>query len=463
MKSFASATSAHLAAASLLVVCAGCTRTRPVPEPKECAPGTRCLAVDQHGQATVGGAYRAQCAGTFPDYIVPATLFPKDYAGPWFSLAQDFPKEPVPAPADLPWSTIDFMKGTAEADAYLYALRDYSFDGMIEADFVPAKNPKRRWYHAPLMNYHNGRELVHGLTEERPLSGEIGIRPDRTVRNFAVGFYNDVGGYAFGQVFAQPNDPDLTQAHFPEGSMVFKILFSAATPEDFVDPSAYILEGAPAWQIATQEKPETPGQLTTVRLLQMDVAVRDDRAKPSGWVFGTFAFDRDATDEPAWKRLRPVGLMWGNDPGVVPGDKKKLVESIVSDQIPAYARGHLGWAGRVNGPVDNPDSACMSCHQTAQFPAAAPLLPNANCTTDAQKLYWFRNLAMGEAFGAVDRDTCQPIPDPETKPVPLDLSLQLAAGVQALGPSFTKINPCTPATTVRSAPAGPVTELPIER
>lgn len=453
--------SARLLPAALVVLGVACTRPEPPPPQKQqCAPGTRCLSVDQNGHAVPGGDHRAQCAGTFPDYIVPAAFFPAGYAGPWFSLAQDFPKEPPPA-ADLPWKAIDFKKGQAEATAYLYALRDYAFDGMVEADFVPAKNQKRRWFHAPLMNFHNGRELVHGLTEERPLGHpELGIKEGRTVHNYAVGFYNDIGAYTFGQVFAQPNEPDVAKARFAEGAMVFKILFSAATPDDFDDPSAYLLEGAPAWQIATQQN---PGQLTTVRLLQMDVAVRDERAKPSAWVFGTFAFDRTATDEPAWKRLRPVGLMWGNDPGYTPADqqkKKPLRESIVSDQIPAYAKAHLGWAGRVNGPVDNPASACMSCHMAAQVPAAAGLLPAGNCTTDAQKLYWFRNLASGQAFGAVDKATCRPIPDPSPKPVSVDFSLQLAAGVQGIT-AFGAVNPCNPPAVIQ-APR-PVTEDRIAR
>ncbi len=457
-------------AVGLLILGIGCTPPAPKPEAtpttqQACAPGTRCLTVDGKGTENPQGKYRAQCAGTFPDYIVPATLFPTAYAGPWFSLAQDFPKEPPPA-EELPWRTIDFQKGKKEADAYLYALRDYSFDGMIEADFEPRKNAKRRWYHAPLMNFHNGRELVRGVTEERPLKHpELGIKQGRTVHNYAVGFYNAIGAYAFGQVFAKPNDPDVAKARFADGAMVFKILFTAATPEDFENPAAYLLEGAPAWEIATQDNPNTEGKLTTVRLLQMDVAVRDDRAQPSGWVFGTFAFDREASDQPAWKRLRPVGLMWGNDPGYTPADqqkKKPLRESIVSDQIPPYAKAHLGWAGRVNGPVDNPASSCLSCHQTAQVPAAAGLLPPNTCDTDQKKLYWFRNLKSGEAFGAVNKTTCQPTPSP--KPASLDFSLQLAAAVQSLGPSFGNVNPCTPAAPLPAPPESATAPEPrIER
>ena len=453
-----------LAAAAALCL-PGCNGKRALP----CEPGTTCLRVTPEGRVDSAGTSIAQCRGTFPDYIVDASLFPPKYEGPWFELTQDFPRE-RPAAGDLPWADIDFKAGKKEADAYLYALRDYAFDGMVEADFDPARNEKRRWYHVPLMNYHNGRELVRGVTEERPLEkGELGLRPDAKVRNFAVGFYNDVGAYTIGQVLARPYDPDLARARFDEGAMVFKILFSAARPEDFVDPAGYILEGAPAWQIAAGEKDGATTRLTTVRLLQMDVAVRDERAQPSGWVFGTFAFDRETTDESAWRRLRPVGVMWGNDPGYTPADQqagKPLRESVVSDEIPDYAAGHLGWAGRVNGPVDNPISACLSCHQVAQYPVAADMAPFARaCDTGdavAKKLHWFRNLAPGEAFGAVNRDTCEP-ETPEESPVSLDFSLQLALAVQAME-SRQNVIPCSPPEGLREgAPVSPAEEPWVER
>jgi len=439
------------------------------PEPPPCAPDTRCLTVTPEGKVDPAGTSVAQCTGVFPDYIVPAELFPPDYAGPWFALAQDFPPQPPPA-QDLPWRKIDFKAGKAEADAYLYALRDYSFEGMIEADFRPRQDTTRRWFHVPLMNYHHGRELVHGVTEERPLGdGELGLEPGVEVRNFAVGFYNEIGAYTIGQVLARPHDPDLSKARFGQGAMVFKILFSAARSEDFQDPDRDILAGAPQWQIAAGDKDDATGapRLTPVRLLQMDVAVADDRAKPSGWVFGTFAFDRDATDEPAWKRLRPVGLMWGNDPGYTPGDQKAgkpLRESIVSDQIPAYAAGHLGWAGRVNGPVDNPVSACMSCHQVAQYPVAADLGPFRDaCDPDKKRLYWFRNLKAGEAFGAVDPHTCEPVTAKEQPPVSLDLSLQLASAVQSVK-SYKNVNPCSPPPEpLQGMPVSPIEEPRIVR
>jgi hypothetical protein len=162
-------------------------------------------------------------------------------------------------------------------------------------------------------------------------------------------------------------------------------------------------------------------------------------------VFGTFAFQPTATNTPSWKRLRPVGLSWGNDPGFKPSDQaagKKLKQSTISDQIPAYAATHLGWAGRTNGPVDNPISGCLSCHGTAQFPVAANIFPRPNCTTDTQKLFWFRNFKGTKAFGAINDATCQPTAS-GTPLVPLDFSLQMQVAVQSVK-QFNNINPCVP-------------------
>jgi len=57
---------------------------------------------------------------------------------------------------------------------------------------------------------------------------------------------------------------------------------------------------------------------------------------------------------------------------------------------------HLGRAGRLNGPVDNPKSSCLSCHSTAEWEAKANVLPGHN--DDVMR--WFRNLKANEAFDA---------------------------------------------------------------
>jgi hypothetical protein len=429
----------------------------------ECAPGTTCLSVQDNG-APGPGPSTAQCSGRFPDFIVPSTM--ASSAGPWFKLSQAYPST-VPV-GDAPWLNIDFTGGVNGANAYLYALRDYAFGGMIEAEFRPENNSVRPWFHMPFMNFGPGRrEPIRGLTSERVVIGpELGIKDGVSVHNFAVGFYNAAGGNTMGQVW-QTASPDLSKSQFPQGAMSFKILFSDATANDFQGPD--ILAGAPQWTIAT-----TTG-LKQVRLLQMDVAAADTRSS-TGWVFGTFAYDTSANDASPWRRLRPVGLSWGNDFGFAPTDQqagRRLTETTISDQSPAYAAKHLGWAGRANGPVDNPNSGCLSCHGTSQFPVSAPIAfdyRNNTCDTDAKKMQWFRNFRGNQPFGALDRATCALV-TPSPAPVPLDFSLQMQVAVQSVL-QFHDVNPCAPAAPPAPGPtaapipplAGPAADAPrVER
>lgn len=409
-----------------------------------CVPGATCLPVTAQGAPAPDPApYTAQCTGRFPDFITPTSM--TSSAGPWFKLSQSFPTT-IP-PNDAPWLSINFADGVTGANAYLYALRDYAFDGMIDADFKPELNTIRPWFHMPLMNYGpHAREPFHGLTSERTVTGpELGVKPGVSLHNFAIGFYNAAGAVTIGHVWAS-GTPDLSKARFQQGTMSFKILFSAATADDFQGPD--LLANAPLWTI------DTPSGPLNVRLMQMDVAAVDDRS-PTGWVFGTFAFDSTATDASPWRRLRPVGLSWGSDFGYTPADQqagKKLTETTISDQAPAYASAHLGWAGRANGPVDSPISGCLSCHSTAQSPVA-PITFNSACTTDAQKMYWFRDLRGSQPFGAVDA-SCNPVTSGSVAQ-PLDFSLQMSVAVQDVV-QYHDINPCSPqSTSAMTAPAEP--------
>jgi hypothetical protein len=134
------------------------------------------------------------------------------------------------------------------------------------------------------------------------------------------------------------------------------------------------LDGTIEWDanINSEFDETSPKAIRKVRLLQMDVAIRDVRADSvTGWIFGTFVYDKTANGVNGWEKLMPVGLMWGNDPGIKPSDiaaGNTLRESKVSALIPSIAQSRLGWAGRVNGPVDNRASACLSCHGTSQWP-----------------------------------------------------------------------------------------------
>src|SRR5207249_10252778 len=92
-----------------------------------------------------------------------------------------------------------------------------------------------------------------------------------------------------------------------------------------------------------------------LRLLQVDVAVRDPRVNgTTGWVFGTFIYDGRVSADNPYQKLRPVGLMWGNDPSLGPVAYQQGVrpqQTRLNQQAQPIMR-HLGWLSRLNGPVD---------------------------------------------------------------------------------------------------------------
>ena len=225
--------------------------------------------------------------------------------------------------------------------------------------------------------------------------------------------------------------PDLAQMHMTPGAMVFKLLFTAARATDFPQD---ILAGS----VAATIRPNTDGTAVNVRLLQIDIAVRDDRAGATGWYFATLAYDQTIAGASPWTKMVPVGLTWGNDPQGAP-----LQETWINPAAPAYAKAHLGVGGRLNGPVDNQQSACMSCHGTAQAPSLANMFPAGSCV--ANTAAWFRNLPGTQPFGRFDQRT--PACDTALNGITLtgaDYSLQLAQtvteGLDATAPTF---NPCT--------------------
>ncbi len=362
-------------------------------------------------------------AGTFPDY---GYTPPTDWSLPTFQLSQQYPQT-QPSPSTLPWQDIDFR---AEPEKYMWAILNYCFEGSLENDFIVQKNTVRPWYHAPWLHWGpNGREFVKGLTRERS-SRPFELAPTQTqqYKNFAVGFYNDLGGYTIGQVWKDAQKPNTEIVAFPEGTVSFKLLFTTA-PESIAD----FLKGAPEW-IADVDRASTAQQVlgTKVRLLQIDIAVRDKRSSKGGWVFGTFHYDTSVTNQNPWLRLRPLTLMWGDDPQLTQTayqSGSRPVESWINADSPImkYRTNPpsgttpprtLGWAGRGNGPVDNAMSSCMSCHSTAQLPAASPLIAPTTLS-ESEKLRWFRNTKPGEAF--------------DTGSQTLDFSLQLGVGIQNLG------------------------------
>jgi hypothetical protein len=158
-----------------------------------------------------------------------------------------------------------------------------------------------------------------------------------------------------------------------------------------------------------------------LRLLQVDVAIRDPRASTTGWVFGTFIYDGRVAGNDPYKKLRPVGVMWGNDPSLGPNEYQHGARPKQTRLNPA-TRGimqHYGWLGRLDGPVDNPKSSCLSCHSTAQTGMPAPMVPPTGTPEgSAAWMNWFRNIAPPQTFSAGT--------------VSLDYSLQMASGLQNL-------------------------------
>ena len=333
------------------------------------------------------------------------------WTGPVFKLSQDYPQ--APPPQTLPWKQFDFR---TQAEQYLQSVLDYAMEGNLQVDWQGDRNAVRKWYHTPWLHPSaNGREFVHGLTRERS-SRPRELHPNQrdTFVNWAVGLYNPAGGFVIGQVWRDPDNPDASAARFPDGAVAVKLLFTTAPVEQVP-----YLRNAFEWDAHVfSSGTSTRRTIQKVRLLQIDVAVRDSRTDATtGWVFGTFSYDGNASGATPWQRMIPIGLMWGNDPTLTPGRfaaGNRPVESVILNRVVGINQ-HLGWLERLNGPVDNPRSSCLSCHSTAQFEQVSGPVPRASAS-DETKMRWFRNIPAGTAFDAGQQS--------------LDYSLQLHVGIR---------------------------------
>ncbi len=311
---------------------------------------------------------------------------------------------------------------------YLFAVLRYAYEGNLETDWVVQRNTKRKWFHAPWMHAGlTGREFLHGLTMERPscgkelLEGKICDDDKLPIENWAVGIYNEPGGYHIGQIWTEMLKPNPNPANFPaigfsEGTVAIKLLFTQSEP-------AY-LKNSITWK-ADIYRGKMPPQ--TVRLLQIDISVRDNLS-PTGWVFGTFMYHDDAPpmpyagelppDKQGWLKVVPLGLMFGNE----------LSESFLNDNVPVPQ--HFGCGQRLNGPVDNPKSSCLACHAQAEVPLdldfnkLTATYPPMSCDEKTNE-FWFRYI---NPRSGVKEERTLSAPDKQT--VSLDFSLQLRDGIE---------------------------------
>lgn len=372
----------------------------------------------------------------FPDF---GTLPPPaQYQGRIFKLSQDFPRvKPELDPALQKILAIDFTKDWKK---YMQAVRDYIYEGNIEADgvandFYLEDNKVRRWYHVPWQHWGPfGREGIHGLTKEGPVNPQV-LAPTQTSQwqTYAVGFYNAQGGYQIGRVWADSNNPrtDIMPTEgFPVGTVVGKVLFTTAPVSEvpfLTNPIEWLAYTTTAFMPVT-----SPRIMNTVRFIQMDIMVRDPRAE-FGWVFGTYVYNGALAQTNLWHNVVPVGLMWGNDPNVVshadsnPRPTRTIINPDLKQTVintdPNMPPMHLGFGLRLNGPVDNVASSCMSCHSTAQFPAISAIMPSmaqidGRPIQPASKdwMRWFANIACKKPF--------------DVQATSMDYSLQLAASIQ---------------------------------
>ncbi|XP_078700876.1 uncharacterized protein LOC144927367 [Branchiostoma floridae x Branchiostoma belcheri] len=331
---------------------------------------------------------------------------PPGYRGPLFAPRLDFPSKPQSGDEDFPWLGMDFK---TEPERYLRTVRDYCLEGNIESDFRVEENKTRDWYHIPWMSFlPTGREPVHGLTMERPAApGMLADTQRRRLQTWAVAFYNAPGAFVIGDVWKEPTRPKLDGVVFPEGTVGFKLLFTEGSEEDI----PYLTE-SPVWEAAIARTPEAPGDRgppVHMRLIQMDVAIRDERAD-IGWVFGTFVYHSSQCDDAPWRRLVPVCLQWGNDPDLTLQRYQEGARPVQTWNNPRIrelgilpsSRPYLGWLGRANGPVDNFKSCCASCHSTATVPdkdnSVPRPVPPSRPGKDGELMRWFRNLKAGEPF-----------------------------------------------------------------
>ncbi|KAG8989460.1 hypothetical protein FRB94_014378 [Tulasnella sp. JGI-2019a] len=352
---------------------------------------------------------------------------PVNWTGSVWAIRNDYPGPPrfsfralitpvSDATLDAPWLTIDFKTHPGE---YAKTIKEYCWEGNRQVDFVVQENRHRAWYHAPWMHASaNGREPLKGLTFERSMPPhEFASTQTHALQNWAIGFYNSPGASTFGYVWKDPNNPNWTHnLKFPEGTCVFKLLFTTAS-----DDQVFTMKGAPGWHAVISPQPnlkvaprsgaERNDHASQVRLIQVDWAVVDSRA-PIGWVFGTFMYNSNLwrLDDP-WDRLTAIGVQWGNDPQLNQAAYdagKRPVESWINPEAESLRkqlggrRPFWGYNGRLNGPADNFISACASCHSVAQLITSAPI-------TQPRKLVnnKFENVKSGEAFsarGAVSAD-----------------------------------------------------------
>jgi hypothetical protein len=421
--------------------------------------------------------------GTFPSTL---DKVPADWKGPVFNLKQDYPDTLSPT-QEFPWQKVEFQHDSIQdPEAYVAAVKSYVLEGNTQPghELSATDNHARKWSNLPWMHYGpGGNEFTHGLVHELDRqAGWFSATQTEDVSIWAITIVNERAAYGVGQVWCKPTKPQPEKLNpatdgvnsFPEGSVVAKALFFTMGPSQVpildgslqwdanLNPFAQILKPTACNDDVVYDRAKQihcPGQQTCnigvcfyprkiakAWLAQLDFAVRDSRATETGWVFGTWAYNSKLPGKTWYDRLIPLGITWGNDPGVTPAiasaNPKALKETWINPKADPCPSGHncggifgianhLGYAGRLDGPADEKTSACLSCHMTAGFVATgstdandipeAPLLfpdlvNDKYGMSDARRMAWFNNTPAG-------------VPVNTDMYVSLDYSIQMAMGI----------------------------------
>jgi len=343
----------------------------------------------------------------------------------------DYPAE-YPDPRDKqPWELINFDSKPAD---YMNAVLKGARDAFRLENRRLVGTGQEAWWISEWLDYGtSGREPLMGLTKERgPNPGDLSPTNGNGYQVWAVGFYNLPGAVVLGDIFAEPCNPSLPVAiKFPPDTVSVKFLFTDASTDEVT-----YLKDAPEFDAmidasgsGSQSRPIDQRSSRPVRLLQVDIAAKDTRAKETDWVFGTFVWVGPPTGDKLFDNLVPVSLQWGNDPGIYDGSLK---QSWINPDLKNVAYGWperptLGFMGRANGPADNIRSSCMSCHSAARMPRSSLGMLNAGFNmadvSDPAKVKvhvdtWFQNIKGGRLFQPAEPDVSS-----------LDYSLQLEAAM----------------------------------
>lgn len=300
---------------------------------------------------------------------------------PRFKLRGDYDR--IRASANSrPWKGMDIS--TEEGGRqFAHAVLDYFYDSLVtdlqnpEQNFIAQNIPagKSHWCHMPWLNVgDSGREMIHGLTKERDLGPseiypDAGTTKEKQGSDWGIGFYNDIACATafniFGSAEQQAATPDFTKANFPDGSVSVKVLFTTANLD--------ALKGAYTWTANVSLPKSTSRALRPVRMVQIDVAVKDSslkgvRSEVDGWMMTTFYYDASyvaPSRHTEYKgalagllKMRPIGIQTGFDPST----------SLIFKDAKTNSAGNAYYGANpklMNGPADNPKASCLSCHGAA--------------------------------------------------------------------------------------------------